>query len=306
MKNFLIKIVVFGIVLSIFAGILNWSYLHTDPFDTNRFEKVPDGIEVCNLGASYSRYSFNYDDFNESFVTFNFGMDFQSMEYDYRILENYKDKIAKGCKVFIVLSDCILIGRDETCDDSFTAKNRRYYTFLPSQQIKEYDAITNLKVQTVPFMFAGNIRNIVSKNDVWNYTVQTSSLKEDAYEYIENWMEKATKDDNGQVIPYKESIDAVYKIVDLCKSIDAVPILIITPFLKEYNDSMRYDIKEAYELYYKTVEEISEKTGLKVYNYSDDYRFIEDYSLFMNISHLNRKGAKYFTKVVFEDIVNNK
>ena len=53
----------------------------------------------------------------------------------------------------------------------------------------------------------------------------------------------------------------------------------------------------------KTVEEISRKTGLKVYNYSDDPRFTEDYSLFMNVSHLNRKGARYFTNVIFEEIV---
>lgn len=303
MKKFLIKGVAFGTILLIITGILNWSYLRTDPFDTNRFKHVPNGIEVCNLGASYSRYSFNYEDYNDSFVTFNFGMSFQSAEYDYRILDYYKDKIAKGCKVLIVLSDCILIGRDETSDDGFAAKNRRYYTFLPSQKIKEYDAITDLKMRTVPFVFAGNIRNIFGKNDVWGYTVKTSTLKEDAEEYIEDWMQKASKDEAGRVIPYKESIDAIYKIVDLCKSIDAVPILIITPFPKEYNESLRYDFKEANELYDKTVEEISRKTGLKVYNYLDDPRFTEDYSLFMNVSHLNRKGARYFTNIIFEEIV---
>ena len=303
MKKFLIKCVVFGGILTIIVGMLNWSYLRTDPFDTNKFKHVPDGIEVCNVGASYSRYSFDYEDCKNSFVTFNFGMDFQSMEYDYRILDHYKDKIAKGCKVFIVLSDCILIGRDEISDDNFMAKNRRYYTFLPSQQIKEYNIITDLKMRTVPFMFAGNIGSIFSKNDIWDYKVKISTLKEDVKKYIENWVQKASKDENGRVIPHKESVDAVYKIINLCKSIDAVPILIITPFPKEYNEFMRSDLKEANELYYKTVEEISKKTGLKVYNYSDDPRFTEDYSLFMNMSHLNRKGARYFTNVVFKEIV---
>ena len=56
-------------------------------------KNVPDKIEICNVGNSHGYYGFNYEEYENKNVCFNFSLPSQSMSYNYLILENYKVNI---------------------------------------------------------------------------------------------------------------------------------------------------------------------------------------------------------------------
>lgn len=311
MKTFIVKGTVFTVLVVILIEILNWCYVRTEIFDTERFEHVPDGIQVCNVGASYSRFGFDYEDFDEDLTTFNFAITAQSADYDYRILDYYKDKLADGCIVFIVLSNYTLVGCDETQRENFKAKNRRYYTFLPDEKIKEFDLKTKYKVHYLPFIFARNLQEIfLTYGDSYKWVhrdMEGRNLRTIAdHDIKRSWLDIATRDINGKAIPNDKEIKDVCKIVSLCKEIGAIPVLIITPYTKDQCESIAANAEEEDEAFYDAVAQIQADTGADLYDYSHDERFINDYSLFMDAVHMNRKGAKAFTATVMEEIVYNK
>ncbi len=306
MKSFVIKGTIFTVITAIIIQILNWSYMRTDPFDTVRFNNVPDGIQICNLGSSVGRYGFNYEDYDDEFITFNFAMDFQSAEYDYRILEQYKDRLIKDSVVFIPLALPILIGHQETEDVDFKGKNNRYYLFLDSRNIKEYSLITNIKLHYFPFVMASCLKEIIKGEDIWDRTLENQdvdTIKEDAIETVIMWENTmVTRNDKGDIIPFDEAIKAIYKIVKLCDSVGATPILIIPPITKELNQSMKNTSKQAYKVYYNTICDLCDKMDLNLYDYSNDERFLDRYDLFMDEFHLNKEGAREFTDIVISEI----
>lgn len=306
MKIFIFKCITFFTAFVIFLEIFNYKYLSTDPFDTNRFQNVPDGIQVCNIGASYSRFGFNYEDYND-LVTFNFGLISQSSEYDYRVLNYYKDKLADGCIVFIVVSNLVLVGPDEVSEPFFKSKNQRYYTFLPKDLIKEYSDKERLQVKYLPSVLSGGFQDIIfGEKDTYNWihrSVEGQSLRGISDKIIKsNWTDKSIKDDSGHVIPLEEDVEAIYKIIELCEEVGAIPILITTPFPKEFNDSISVNASEENNIFYKVIEEIVNNTNVDFYDYSYDSRFINDYSLFFDEAHLNKEGARVFTDIVMNEI----
>ena len=106
-------------------------------------------------------YGFNYEDFTGKYMCFNFALSSQSLLYDYKILLNYKDKIKNGAYVFIVISYFSLFGKTEAEEKNFESKNRRYYKFLPSSLIMNYDAKTDFYLNYLPVVLQSNILSIV-------------------------------------------------------------------------------------------------------------------------------------------------
>lgn len=162
MKKFILKSFLFLLLLAFVIGICDWGYLRINPFNTNKFWHVPDQIEICNIGASHSLYGFNYADYEGQYTTFNFGLDSQSHQYDYIILNHYKENIKKGAFVFIVVSYPTLIGKDETESETFESQNKRYYTFLRADEIRKYDFKTDMNMKLVPFINVSRMRRLLS------------------------------------------------------------------------------------------------------------------------------------------------
>lgn len=98
----------------------------------------------------------------------------------------------------------------------------------------------------------------------------------------------------------EEEIDALYNMINLCNQIDATPILITTPFLSEYKNYASEKDPNLLRDFYGIISNVQQKTGVKYIDYSNDDRFTNKYNLFFNTDHLNRYGAKKFTKVLLE------
>lgn len=310
MKKLMLKFSIFALIIALGIVICDWGYLRADPYNTDKFKNAPDEIDICNLGASHSLYGFNYSDYADQYKTSNFGLDSQSHQYDYIILNHYKDRIKKGGIVFLVISYPMIVGVDEIEKDDFESMNKRYYTFLPAEEIREYNLKTDLEMKFIPFVNAATLRGLASSfftGKKSNYWARQTTAKEAALDATKAAMRHVGEksDANGQIRYNEGAINAIYKIIETCKQIEATPVLITTPFTNEYLSEIKRLAPEYYEHGFSDcVHKIQEDTGVAYYDYSRDERFKKDYSIFLNSDHLNEEGARLFTDILMEDVVS--
>lgn len=314
MKKFVCKVMAYLFVMLAILITVNTMYIkldHSDSDNIDKFKSVPDRIEICNFGSSHGLYGYNYEDLEEKYCCFNFALSSQLLSYDYRILKYYQNQLKDGGVAFINVSFFSLFGVPETETDDFLSKNARYYKFLPKSLIKEYDPKVEFYSDKFPSLIAyGKLPKVLfgmckNTSEIWSQTADTIDVNNDAENAFKRHIVTNKIDEDGERIYNDEEIAALYSIIELCKEINVTPILITTPFLKEYNDAVRDGDKEFYHDFYDLVNRVVEDTGVEYYDYSKDDRFVDDYSLFMNADHLNRFGARKFVGILAEEVLEN-
>ena len=151
MKKFLFHSTLFFLLVLGAVSLINFLYVRNYKVET--IKNVPDDIEICNFGNSQPYNGIDYSVIDQ-YTCFNFALPAQSFSYDLRILENYKGKLKPGAKVLICCSYHSFFGKPETDSSDFASKNRRYYYFLPSKLIKEYDFTTDVILNYFPALTA--------------------------------------------------------------------------------------------------------------------------------------------------------
>lgn len=148
MKKFLIRIACYVTIIATVILAVNTLYFYIDP-EYNSMN-VHENVQICNFGSSHGQCSFNYKDFKAKYVCSNFGMNSQSLLYDYRILQNYQNKLQPEAKVFIVVSYFSFFGSPEAEGKDFLSRNKRYYKFLPREAILQYDWNIDMYMNYLP------------------------------------------------------------------------------------------------------------------------------------------------------------
>lgn len=316
MKKFVKKLIILLLAVSAITFLVNALYLKKlgpDFENTDKFNEVPENIEICNFGSSHGLCGFNYEDVSERYSTFNFALLSQYLSYDYRIFENYKSHISEGAVVFIPISYFSLLGKDETDVSDFTSKNRRYYSFLPAYLIKEYDMETDVFMRFLPVMTVdpGTLFKALrgkTKQDYndteWQKTAISMDVAENAhaaymrhvgYQYV----------DGGSLLVNENEIKALYDLINGCREIGAVPVLLTVPYTREYTDEMK-NAEGFYEWFYSFMDKVTEDTGTEFYDYAFDERFSDKHEWFMNADHLNKEGAGNFTDILIDEVLKER
>lgn len=315
MLKFFLKVIAFLLLVSIGLYFLNKGFWSNNPYDTNKFDDVPYNIQICNIGASHSMYSFNYEDYEDDYTCFNFGLKLQRHSYDERIMEYYKDHFAEGCIVFIIVTYPMILGIDDYDSADFVSLNKRYYTFLPSDLIEAYDQKTAIEVKYAPAAYFGDageiLRGVVSwlqdksvyYNKYWDRTADEIDINADLDKKYKMHFVTDRRDENGNIIFSQEEISSIYEMIGLCKEIGAVPVLVTSPFLDDYLDMVEKKEPDFVEQFNNLMLEISGETDVQWCDFSHDSRF-KDYDLFLDIDHLNKEGARLFTDMLIEDVTS--
>lgn len=319
MKRFFKKIFYTILIITIMIVTINKIYMRATYGKnysgdyTEKFMTIENGIQISNTGSSHGLRAFNYDNLNE-YKCFNFALVSQSLSYDYRLVLNYSDKLADNGVMFIPISYFSFFGEDESLEENFKLKNRRYYRILPSDMIKGYDLKTDFFTNYFPALdsyekfimpFVGYepaYREVTTK--VSDLGMDENSLAAAGYGRAESHIAgEGTIDENGKRIINYDEIEACYNIIELCKSKGIRPILITTPYLQEYTDGVKM-IAPCFENDFTSIiSEIQTKTGAEYYDYSDDIRFRKRYDLFYDMDHLNADGAQKFTAAIMKELV---
>lgn len=314
MKRFIKNILIFAVIISIITALISFIYVKRhglDPYGPEKFAAIPNTIQICNFGTSHGMLAFNYEDFEDEYACFNFGLSSQSLSYDYRLFQYYGDRIVEGAVVFIPVSYPSLFGIEESSKSGFWSKNNRYYTILPPSLIKEYNLMSDIYVRLFPALMT-NTGNLIKtllgikiKDTTWQGTAANIDIAADALRgFDEHVGDRATYyDDDGNRIENQEEIGALYALVRGCQEKGAIPVLITTPFLREYTATIKENAPDFYDHFYSVIDRVVRDTGVEYYDYAFDERFANEYSWLRDTTHLNKEGARNFTNIVMEEIV---
>ncbi len=315
MKRFVVKLLIYFISVGTIVYVINWIYVEKS-YHASKFDYVPSDIEICNLGSSHGVNCYNYKDVEGQYVCYNLAMDSQTLSYDERILENYQNNLSSGGVVIVDISYFAPWGKPETEGEEFESKNQRYYSILPPELIKQYDLYTDIMVYRAPSLNAGIqelFKTLFSKGDnntsiplsypEKNEVVDLSKLEEDVTESCQRHIFINKRDEDGELYINEEETQALYKIVEICRERNVTPIFVTCPYLKEYTDEIASEDPDFYEQFYDWINTISNELGVEYFDYSLDERFNHDYSLFYNGDHMNSAGARKFTDILFEEVI---
>lgn len=278
---------------------------HRDYYNTDKFQSIESGIQVANLGSSHGLYGFCYEDLPQ-YKTFNFALISQTLSYDYRILLEYGKCLQEDGILLIPVSYFSFYGDRESDQEDFETKNKRYYKFLSKDNIKNYDVFYHCVVKEFPVLdqkdsfFPVLLGAAENKNDAtWNRNASDIDISLDA----QNAYKRHFLENHGDEKRNPEEIQALKDIIGFCKNNKVIPVMITTPYLKEYTELVS---PEFFEDFYGIIREIQAETGAAYYDYAKDGRFKNNYALFMNSDHLNKAGAKKFVEIITEEIIQKK
>ena len=299
MMKFTKKLLLFVLIIAIITLAVNFVYVKRHKSDTDKFDFIPATVQICNFGSSHGAYGFNYEDIENQYDCFNFGLPGQNLSYDYRIFQYYGDHIVDGTVVFIPVSYFSLFGTKEIVRDEFVSKNRKYYPILPASLIKEYDYKTDIYVRYFPSLVTATDDLILTllgilenaNNVDWTSDATAINISENAEHNFENHVgnNKRFYDDDGNRIENQEEIDALYALIEGCQEKGAIPILITTPFLHELTDEIKKNAEDFYDHFYSIIDRIVRDTGIEYYDYAFDERFVNEYSWFILLPNENLK-----------------
>jgi len=272
MKRFLYNVGLYLTIICLIVLAINWLYVKK-AYNSN--DVVPSDIKICNLGSSHGVHSYYYSDLESQYVCYNFALDSQSWSYDARILDYNQEKLAPGGVVIVDISYFNPWGQPETDEDDFESKNKRYYNILPPELIKEYDFYTDVMVNRLPSLNAGIDRVVMTvlspkKNSDSKHLsypeiddkVDPSKLEEDAKATCQRHIFKNKRDDSGELIINQEEIQALYRIVEICKKQNVTPIFVTCPYLKEYTDEITSEDADFYDQFYNLINDIARQLGV--------------------------------------------
>ena len=298
MKLFLKKLLLLTLVCAILAGVANFAFVQArgslSPAYVQRFIHAPEQIQVANLGNSYGQNGFSYVDHPE-LSSLNLAYGYQTLAQDERVLSAYIDRFTKGSTLYIPVSYLSLIGGGYSGGD-FLSLNRRFYYFLPRDQILSFSWREWLAVK-VPGLFPPSWLATFWESEEFDMTGAQSAVDTDVKAHAEAMIQAvldATQND-AVYAPIQANVDCLYRIIKLCKEHDVTPVLITTPFTRTYNELVPQTfLKKQVDF----LNAIAAEEGITYLDYSRDVRLIDRLDLFINSDHLNDKGALVFTDLV--------
>ena len=341
MKSFIVKsvLIVCLTICCLFYLDIMYEQKTSDPIaEVNKFNFVPEGIQIANLGSSHGDAAFNWDSLikERNFKCFNFALASQPYKYDYALLNMYQDDFAEGGIVFIPVSYFSFNSEAVTPED-IEAISVRYYRILSPQYNPDYSLYKDLVAIRFPILSAGdkifelfqppitfpslsaNRQNVVYaaeiniedsgtalSSDNIPDTPPSPASPEEIYgaEKVQDFESKGYSRyqrhfENKTNYFQEDKKQELIDIIQLCKSKKVTPVLITTPFTVYYN---QYVSDQFLYDFYTTVNEIAAALGVSYYDYSHDERFETNLQYFGDADHLNPEGAIYFTNLLMEEI----
>lgn len=282
--------------------VLNFAYLHSyywkEGREESKFNNVPYDIKIANLGSSHGN-AFDYYNFPE-YVTFRFNLQWQHHIYNYYVLKQYTDHFSKNAVVLIPIS-YFNITRIEK------ESNFRYYTFLSKENIPGWKFNEYLLYKYFPLFSTKDVwvklLTMNNKMEIIPKTTHSSKEINELLNFYTNWWLGNDPDVEKGEEGFQYNINAVSKIIDLCKEKDIIPVLVSTPIMDCINE--RYTNDDFFDTFYRFTNVLIEKyPGLLYLDYSQNEDYSNDYSLFQDPVHLNIYGEKKFTAQIVQDLKN--
>ena len=308
-------ILLMGLIGVILLLLFNYLFKQTEWYkkqseDAIKFKNILTNLQTVNLGSNNGKYSLDYT--NIGCNGMNWAVGPQAICFDYKILKTFIHKIKKGGSLIIVISPF------HSILDKFVDKNAndKYYLFLPKELIPDYSKLRHLKARInhhFPLFFL--IRNprlifhIIRKNKAtYNLTynpMNQSQLIADANKWMQGWKKQFNIKNLEASLPanvlkiQKDNRKVLTDIIELCRAHQLQPLIVLPPITQYLLKHLTTNLRQMY--IYNFLDEVIQKTGIKLLDYMDDERFSNP-DLYFNSFFLNQRGRREFTQIVLKDI----
>lgn len=260
---------------------------------------------IVNVGSSHSKYGLYYE--LEDKRKMNLARSSQNFYYDLQLIKKYRNKIKEDALIIIPISIFSFYShyRDEI--------NQNYVQLLEWNEIQKMDKIKYFLTKNFSILYpTSNILKILEnkKSLKKNSKVELKIIYPKNLKLVEKEKESISTVQSHLGISDKErsiknAEEDFINLINYIESKNWKYVLITTPFSYLYNENIEKYQKGAFkERIYDNIKEVEEKLGKKfVYlDYSHDSRLENNLEYFFDDDHLNEKGAKYFTKILLEDL----
>lgn len=281
---------------------------------TKFLNRIPQNLEIVNLGSSSGKYAFEYDN---SIKGANWALSPQTLYYDFNILKQFYSYLKPNA--FVIVSLCPF----SSCIKNFseTRIKLKYYSFLHPAMIYEYSkeiykTISSLKSHPIFLSckligFESFIRCFITSliklhpSMLSSNPMNEDTLEKDAKRWIKGWKEQFNINDldseniseeTQNVIQYNAKL--LSTMTDFCKERDLKLVFVLPPVTKTLSLNFSDSFKELYIYSLFADDNMKEVQFL---NYFVDERFSNS-DLYFNSYFLNAKGRKLFTNQVIKDI----
>jgi hypothetical protein len=293
--------------------LLNYRYKQTNYYknkfiDVLKFKNVeiPRDLEIVNLGSNQPKFAFDYSE--TGMAGMNWAIGPQSLEYDFRVFEKFHGFLKE--EAFVLIPICpfkFFLFRYP--DDS---ANYKYYAFLDPVSINNYSARTEKLCLDYPVLTAKRslirlIKDIPADKrlTVENNPMGTGELKEDAQKWINAWLKQFSLNSLENISLSGENKNDMDKnviilreMIKFCLERNYRPVIMMLPVTKELGELFPRSFIDKYIA--GNINKANTQ-NIPILNYLNDERFVSP-DLYFNSFFFNKKGRKFFTNIVVNDL----
>ncbi|MFB1082510.1 hypothetical protein [Jeotgalibacillus sp. JSM ZJ347] len=255
------------------------------------FKEDPHQVDIINLGASHAMYGYNFK--STGLEHLDLALPAQTIEYDYKLLKEYGEYVKPNGVILVSISQ-ITFGNTE---NNYIGN---YYKILDRADIDPFNWIDYYTYLYLPGANTGRFLSAVAgrfKEFRWddhkpwvnggdNYAMRKFQKVKDEYQGAV---------DNDII---KENMAYLKAIIDHCNANGYPVVLTMEPVHESYGAYLDEDVMN--ELVFQHLEELD--LDVPMLNYMNDERFSDQQEYFIDADHLNKKGRKVYSEIVYEDL----
>lgn len=282
----------------------NWykrKCLDTDNYPTNEWYRKHEerNFDIVNLGSSSAVYAFDYTE--TGLKAFNWALQPQSMEYSFKVLQNFFSILKHGGIVVIPLSPFSGLSIPEGKWSTDTID--RYYGILDASLIEGYETVAHRRqhplLENPKLSIKRLIRDIPSRPHPLQCNNE-NDFNEDARKWIDIWMNEFKISDlrapltKINVDGMAKRQDTMKKMIEFCRERSLHPVIVIPPVHPSLVIYFDKTFKDNYISSFLSGLDLNQVICLDWLNPKECPIDLDD-SDFINSFFLNNKGAKKFT-----------
>jgi hypothetical protein len=295
MGRFFIKLTIIITVVFLLFMPVNEFVKNSHDYNINHqilaFKKHPYQVDIINLGASHSMHAYYFKHTGLSHV--DLALPAQTIQYDFKLLKEYGKYLKPGGVVIVSITQ-------GTFASSETKRIGNYYELLDLNEIEPFSLVDYYSYMYLPGSHSGSFNSALShelKKFKWNshqpWANNGLNYSGRKFKKIEASYKEAVENKS-----IERNMKQLREIVDYCNEKGYRVVLTMEPVHQSYHEYFNEEVMD--RLVFQYLQDL--KLDVPFLNYMSDTRFVDSKEYFLDPDHLNKKGRKMFSWIVFNDL----
>ncbi|AYC30287.1 hypothetical protein [Paenisporosarcina cavernae] len=295
MRNLCVKAAVIFVVVFLLFIPVNQFVKDSHDYRINHailsFKNKPYPVDIMNLGASHSMYGYNFKP--TGLAHLDLALPAQTIQYDYKLLKEYGEYLKPNGVVIVSISQITFISSEVHYIGN-------YYRILDREEIEPFNLLDYYSYLYAPGTNSSRFNSALAgklKKYKWDshkpWANEGRNYSESKYEKVIEDYEIAIQQNT-----INQNVQQLQEIVELCKSKGYSVVLTLEPVHSSYREYFTDELMN--QLVFQHLQSL--ELDVPLLNYMEDSRFADEEKYFIDPDHLNSKGRKKFSWIVYEDL----